>query len=88
MTKSGLEKFANHKNNMLLGGGYTFNLEDQIAGLAAVQGYDDVNVHNVTKPTIKGGMKNTKSNKTKKAKKTTKRTKKTRKYTKARKSTK
>lgn len=82
MNKSALQNFANDKVQELNGGGYTFNLKDQIAGHPAVKGYDDVAVHNVV---ISGGkMKNhtKKNNKAKKGKKV----KKTKKYMKSKKS--
>jgi hypothetical protein len=57
--KSALESFANDKK-IMLGGGYSVNVEDQIAGMATYNGYDDVNVHNVSKGVAKklvGGAK-------------------------------
>lgn len=50
---SNLEKFVNDKK-AIMGGGYTFNLKDQINGQAAVVGYDDVKVHDIN---LAGGNK-------------------------------
>jgi hypothetical protein len=61
--KSALESFANDKKNML-GGGYSVNVEDQIAGMATFNGYDDIDIHNVsnqmTKKLVGGAKKSSK----------------------------
>jgi hypothetical protein len=67
--KSALEQFAGAKKAML-GGGYSVNVEDQIAGMATYNGYDDVNVHNVSNATAKklvGGAKKSKKRTNKKS---------------------
>lgn len=71
---SALENFVNNKKAML-GGGYTVNPEDQIAGMATYNGYDDVEIHSGLNPNeavapvknLIGGAKKTKKT-TKKSK--------------------
>jgi hypothetical protein len=72
MSKSALEQFAGSKKEML-GGGYSVNVNDQIAGRSTYNGYDDIEVHNISNATAKklvgGAKKSKKRNKKKGSKK-------------------
>ena len=65
---SALEAFIYNKG-VMLGGGYSVNPEDQIAGMATYKGYDDVEIHKGLNPNdakhptknLVGGAKNTKT---------------------------
>jgi hypothetical protein len=88
MTKSALESFVKNKKTVMLGGGYSVNPNDQIAGMATYNGYDDIEIHNINprvngNKLIGGSRKKKRSTKRKKSKKhnKSKKTKKNKKLT-------
>lgn len=75
--KSLLSLFADHKNKEMNGGGFTFSLDEQIAGHPEVSGYDDIKVHSSAKNPyeIKGGCDSCSKNTNKMSKTTSKKNK-------------